>query len=740
MKLDAVVVGIDGYRDAPLRGCVNDASDITECLTLSQYSFNCIPIHNSDATRSNVLAQLGELAYGDGESGTLIFYFAGHGQVLGDQGHLVMFDGTAYDPGISLAHLGQLMESASSSYKHVIVILDCCHAGSAYTWTNSRPISARDVERDLRTVNESRCILAACRPEETSIEVSGHGAFTEALVTGLLGDAANQYGEVTVFTLHEFVDRSLQGLNQTPVFKGDISGTVVLGAGFTPTTGNPLSDFEIKQAVGRGQALLDSYQYVQNRELDSAEHKDKHGLKNCSLELEPIVMWFEEKSKGQAALLKDPTWIGMQETLRNYSSALAPTKNGQSVRQGTIRGNLGVGGFGSVWLVRDVDTEVAYKVFHPSELHDEIKINRFRNGYKAMRKLEHPRIVGVHDLTEAPLGIVMDYIDGKNLRDSYIDRSDASLCLRIINEICETVEHAHSKDVLHRDIKPENIIIKFSEDGVPIPYLTDFDLAYHQTNRTVTAMYGVGGVLSYAAPEQLHTPTAKSARSPEVDVYSLGQLGYYIITGEDPASDSIERNKTKLERTLKKWTDPRAVKLLYDLYVAASQREPSNRPESVGKFKSIVSRAEAYVNSLSADTKLSEYDFIDRVAHSYRGVGKYTISDLAARMLSLSGQVSVTVRSKGQSVNSYVQIDVEIEISVTGSIPIAAYTTGANARRNLNQRLDRLISRFKNASRHPGNAGSFQTFVAVKNVPLTTDGVADIVDILSQCVGCVDGA
>ncbi|NEE21531.1 hypothetical protein G3M58_85600, partial [Streptomyces sp. SID7499] len=82
--------------------------------------------------------------------------------------------------------------------------------------------------------------------------------------------------------------------------------------------------------------------------------------------------------------------------------------------------------------------------------------------------------------------------------------------------------------------KPENIIISYGTDGNLEPYLTDFDLAYHETNRTMTANFGVGGVLNYAAPEQLYEPNAKTARSETVDVFSLGQLMFFLITGRDP--------------------------------------------------------------------------------------------------------------------------------------------------------------------------------------------------------------
>ncbi|WP_325051004.1 protein kinase domain-containing protein [Nocardia puris] len=742
VRRDAVVVGIDSYPGARLNGCVRDATEIAECLSFGQCDYNCVTMFDSEATRSNVLDALGRFAYGNGESGILVFYFAGHGQVLGDQAHLVMFDGKPHDPGVSLAHLGQLMESASSTYRHVIVVLDSCHSGAAFNWTSSRPLQVGDVDRDLRSVNESRCILAACRPEQMAYEQEGRGIFTSTLVSGLLGDAANDRGEVTVLTLYEFVCGSLTGEDQVPVFKGDIAGTVVIGRGFTPREAQKLSGAEVRIVVSKGRGLLDEYQYLHQRELSDTGHRDRVGMARCAAELEPIVRWFETTENGQPVLVSNSQWQSMRDALNQYIAGVSPIRVGQVVRQGVITRRLGRGGFGNVWLAEGDDGhKVAYKVYHSAELHDGIKVERFRSGYGNMRKLEHPRIVRVKDLTAAPLGIVMEYIEGSNLRDSFVDRSDPAICLRFIKEICETVEHAHGRGVKHRDIKPENIIVEYGEDGIPIPYLTDFDLAYHATNRTMTALYGVGGVLNYAAPEQLHTPTAAAARSELVDVFSIAQLMYFVLTAEDPASDSPAQNRSRLSRKLNDWADPRAVTILSELYEKSTHRNPSDRPESVAVFRNQIAGAEAYINETSLDIRWSTHDFLDRVSHAYRGVGNYSFTGPdSVQMLSLSGQVSITLRSKGNSVNRNDHIDLEFELSVTGAIPVASLSSGASARKSLNQRLDRVVRRHDHVERHHGSHGSFQTFIVMRFVPMSTAGITKAVNVLGDCVGCVDGA
>src|SRR3954465_7779882 len=122
---------MDRYFDAPLTGCVADANDVAAALSLEQFGFDCEVVLDGRATRSSVLTSIGERAYAGERHEFLLVYFAGHGQGLGDYGHLVTVDGAPHDPGVSLAHVGQLMESAGNNYAHVLAVLDCCHSGAA---------------------------------------------------------------------------------------------------------------------------------------------------------------------------------------------------------------------------------------------------------------------------------------------------------------------------------------------------------------------------------------------------------------------------------------------------------------------------------------------------------------------------------------------------------------------------------------------------------------------------------
>ncbi|MEV0249968.1 caspase family protein [Nocardia sp. NPDC050712] len=731
----AVVVGIDRYGGAPLHGCVNDANDVADCLSDKGYDFDCVTLLDGQATRSGILQTVSAIAYG--ESGhTLVFYFAGHGHVIGNAGHLVTCDAQPYDPGVSLSHLAQIMESASSNFDHVISILDCCHSGSAFSWTDSRPLRSADIEREIPSVNESRCILAACRPEQSAVEQDGHGIFTDALTSALLGGAVDWEGQVTLHSVYDYVSKAIPVDTQTPVFKGDIAGTVILGRGFPPREGKPIESSKLGETLAKAHNLIDKYHYHQLSELSERGVRLQRGAKSCAETLEPIVKWFEDTEHALPDLRREPDWKSLIVRLREFRKNLADITIGEQTRFGRVVRHLGHGGYGHVWEVEGPGgINRAMKVFHGNELDDEVKVSRFRHGYENMRTLSHPRIVQVYDIVKAPYGFIMDAIAGENLRRAYIDREDPEIVLRLLLDICQTVQYAHAKSVKHRDIKPENIIAERGDNGELIPYLTDFDLAYHETNRTVTTNIGVGGVINYAAPEQLFEPNTKTARSETVDIYSLAQLMFFVITGRDPSGEKLMKNVEVLTKTLGNWVDDRAATLLIALYKKATSK-PSERPQTVLEFMKEVNRAEAIISLASGTDYVSEEDFCRRVGFLYRGIGGYTDSDRACRMNSLSGQVEVVARLVDADGAQHANL--EIECSVTGSLTIPALKSSKTGRESINVRLDKSLKRFPNATRHPGNKGTFQTYVYVRDVSLDVAGVSSVVEIVSTTVASIE--
>ncbi|GAA1970226.1 protein kinase domain-containing protein [Microbacterium deminutum] len=734
----AVVIGINSYANVGrLAGCVRDATDVADALTGTGYDFQTVLVVDDDATRRKCLDELWSAAEAEGEF--LVVYFAGHGLVHGGAGHLVTTEGVPRDPGIGLLELGHIMASASQNYAHVIAVLDSCHSGAGITWSGYTPLTQDAIEHGVAVVNASRILLAACRAEQVAFETAepdARGAFTKVLVEGLHGGAVNHQGDVTVHSLFDFLDSNMDTLRQTPVFKGDSAGSVVLGTGFSPRLGAPVPTQEANQIFAKAESLLDTYQLLQTSELSRLDHRRQVGLRTCAQKLSEVVRWFDETENLAKDVARDARWRGFRSSLLNYQASLSNLNDGDVLPVGKVERRIGGGGFGQVWEVESQGHKQALKVFHGSELSDPVKPTRFRNGYYSMRSLTHPRIVAVHELTEAPLGFTMDLIQGADLRDAYIDRTDSRTLLALLIDIADTVRFAHGRSIVHRDIKPENVILAWDEtSGEPAAHLTDFDLAYIETNRTVTVNL-VGGAVNYAAPEQFYASNGSVARDFTVDVFGFAQLMYFILHGSDPAADKPAQNTQRFSNSVAGLFPAEPAELLIGLYKQSSSVDPSGRPQTMEEVHAVLSRAKVLHEATMSGAQLTAADILRQVAFTYAGPGGYSMDDEVVRMESRAGTMQIEVRQRG--VESDGASDFLMTFSVSQQFGIPGASSGGHARGILNQRIDKRLQRYPDVRRSAGKHGYFQTHLTIERVPLSTSGIAELSILLSEIIAAIE--
>ena len=208
---------------------------------------------------------------------------------------------------------------------------------------------------------------------------------------------------------------------------------------------------------------------------------------------------------------------------------------------------LGQGGMATVYLAHDseLNREVAVKVLDLPD-HSAGLAARMLREAAIVARLEHPGIVPIHDvgvLSDERVFYVMKYVRGERL-DSYIHKTLTER-LRVFQKVCEAVAFAHSEGVIHRDLKPENIMVgAFGEVLV-----MDWGLAklLNQPEQGGTAgsaaidtpSTGHGTILgtpSYMAPEQASGEIEKL--NERTDVYSLGAILYFLLTGISPSQDA----------------------------------------------------------------------------------------------------------------------------------------------------------------------------------------------------------
>ena len=203
---------------------------------------------------------------------------------------------------------------------------------------------------------------------------------------------------------------------------------------------------------------------------------------------------------------------------------------------------LGRGGMGAVYLVRDPETgeEYAAKVMLESPLfRDDLKQRFIREAEIAM-KVVHPNLVRVYDVGRDPetgyAYMIMDFISGGDLHDELgrrlIARRPYSVkgALAVLRPILGALSAAWAAGVVHRDIKPDNIL--FDREGTP--YLVDLGvakLADDATLNRLTMSNVVVGTPAYMAPEQMVDSHEVDIRA---DLYSLGIVFWEMLAGECP--------------------------------------------------------------------------------------------------------------------------------------------------------------------------------------------------------------
>jgi eukaryotic-like serine/threonine-protein kinase len=209
---------------------------------------------------------------------------------------------------------------------------------------------------------------------------------------------------------------------------------------------------------------------------------------------------------------------------------------GRTIGRFRIGPLLGRGGMGEVYQAEDTGLQriVALKRITPA-LHADLRSRaRLWNEAQMASRLKNPCIAAVHDvLQEGPeLLVVMEFVEGKSLRDRISRPIEISEFLAIAEQCVEALSAAHAAGVLHRDIKPENIMLTPAGQVK----ILDFGLAHNladegqQLTQSTLHKSGVTGTPGYMSPEQIEARPC-DGRS---DIFSLGIVFYEALAGPNP--------------------------------------------------------------------------------------------------------------------------------------------------------------------------------------------------------------
>ena len=273
---------------------------------------------------------------------------------------------------------------------------------------------------------------------------------------------------------------------------------------------------------------------------------------------------------------------------------------GYALHEYRIDSVLGAGGFGLTYLATDsnLNLKVALKEYLPGEFAargddstvqpksgeatDSFQwgLQRFMDEARTLASFRHPNIVRVMRFFEANQTgyMVMEFVEGKPLPDWILTRrpvTQATL-LAMAGPLLDGLEVIHRSGYLHRDIKPANIFIR--GDGSPV--LLDFGSARQLTggNQELTAVVSPG----YAPLEQYH---AHGKQGPWSDLYALGGVLYWVLTGDKPV-EAAARIRQDILMPAAKAADARAYSPEFLAAVDwALKPHEDERPQSVSEFK-----------------------------------------------------------------------------------------------------------------------------------------------------------
>lgn len=297
----------------------------------------------------------------------------------------------------------------------------------------------------------------------------------------------------------------------------------------------------------------------------------------------------------------------------SIKKSLHPTNNSENnikkdrkIKNILVKGKLSKGGMGQLYkgFHTDLEKDVVLKRII---LKNEDAELRFKNEAKVLIDLHHENIVPVFDYfsSRGVYYILMDFIDGKNLRE-IIENSNTlpeHVVLLILHQILKGFVYFHKKGVVHRDIKPENIII--SKEGVV--KIVDFGIAYSESvTNEITEDNLIIGTPKYIAPEVFKGEQI----SEKVDIYALGIILYELLAGINPFNNLNEKQLLSQKKNGKifplKYFKEDTSYFFNNLVRKMVHKNPKRRP-TAEKLLKIINKKVAKLKIKDEEKFLSDY-------------------------------------------------------------------------------------------------------------------------------------
>jgi len=269
----------------------------------------------------------------------------------------------------------------------------------------------------------------------------------------------------------------------------------------------------------------------------------------------------------------------------------------QAMRLGqyTLEQKLGEGGMGMVYRASHamMRRPTAVKLL-PLEKTGEASLARFEREVQQTARLTHPNTITIYDYGRTPDGVfyyAMELLDGASL-EAVVERDGPQppgRVVRVMEMVAGGLAEAHKLGIIHRDIKPANIFLCRQGGEFDIAKVLDFGLVKvvegpQDANLTHDGV--VTGTPQYLAPEALTDPDTIDGRS---DLYALGAVGYFLLTGEQVFTGNIvEICGHHLHTEPIPPSERLGRELPFELEAVVMQclaKKPDDRPQSAGEIR-----------------------------------------------------------------------------------------------------------------------------------------------------------
>ena len=277
----------------------------------------------------------------------------------------------------------------------------------------------------------------------------------------------------------------------------------------------------------RGRQVVGAWRWVPNSSTGIVVEHDASEM------FAPIRQMLLALSIGVAGLLGALFWKPVYAGLANHRRTTPMLINDRYA----IEQAIGEGGLATVLRAKDrlLGRNVAVKILKRYHLGGDGSVRRFHREIQVLSNLKHPFTVRIFDagiLREGLPYFVMELVDGLTLAQLIKEQGklEEARAVELVVDVCSAISEAHSAGVIHRDIKPANVMV--SNLGTQEEYVKvlDFGLGKNTIDHVeqLTSTSEITGTLPFLAPEAI---SKHEEVGTEADVYSLGVLLFYLLTG-----------------------------------------------------------------------------------------------------------------------------------------------------------------------------------------------------------------